>query len=155
MPSDRSGSDGLLLLVEDNDADYEAVTYLLEKSGVKIPVHRCVSGDEALAYFYQRGAWDQQWPRPSLVFLDLNLPGTDGRTVLATIKADERLKTIPVLVLSASPHQTDIDASYKAGANSYFLKPDSLSEFGDLIEVIKQYWLGKFLAMDGRAVALS
>ena len=155
MRNNNNSSDAILLLIEDNDADFDAVTHLLEKSGVTLPVRRCVTGDDALDYFFQRGTWGQHATRPCLILLDLNLPGTDGRTVLATIKADASLKAIPVLVLTASPHQVDIDTSYKAGANSYFMKPDSLREFAILIDVIKQYWLGSYLAMDGREVALA
>ncbi len=148
-------SDGPILHIEDNDADFEAVTHLFEKGGVTMPISRCKDGDEALDYLFQRKVYFSQAPRPSLVILDLNLPGISGHSVLAAMKSDEALRTIPVLILSSSAHQPDIDASYKAGANSYFMKPDTLLEFANVIDIIKRYWLGKYIAREsGKAMII-
>lgn len=146
--------EGPILHVEDNHADFEAVTHLFEKGSVTMPIFRCKNGDEALDYLFQRGVYFSQAPRPNLVILDLNLPGVSGQTVLSRIKAEETLRSIPVLILSSSPHQPDIDASYRAGASSYFMKPDTLQEFANVIDIIKRYWLGKYLARESSEVLI-
>ncbi|HEV7519056.1 MAG TPA: response regulator, partial [Thermoanaerobaculia bacterium] len=114
-----------ILLVEDSPEDYEATERAFRKSGLKNPIHRCTDGDEALDYLFRRGAYADpaRSPRPGIVLLDLNLPGTDGREVLETVKADDSLKQIPVIVLTTSADERDVQACYLAGANSYIQKP--------------------------------
>src|SRR5262250_2498869 len=93
-----------ILLVEDSPEDFEATERAFRKSGLKNPIHRCVDGDEALDYLYRRGRYANpaRSPRPGIVLLDLNLPGTDGREVLEAVKKDDVLKQIPVIVLTTS-----------------------------------------------------
>ena len=79
-------------------------------------------------------------PRPGIILLDLNLPGTDGREVLAEIKGDPSLKTIPVIVLTTSTDEIDIERCYQAGANSYVHKPVGLDGFMTALQRLKDYW---------------
>jgi len=107
-----------ILLVEDSPEDFEATQRAFRKSGLKNPLVRCEDGDQALDYLYRRGEYADpaRSPRPGVVLLDLNLPGTDGRQVLSEIKGDERLRDIPVVVLTTSADERDITACYRAGA---------------------------------------
>jgi CheY-like chemotaxis protein len=106
------------------------------------PIFRCSDGDEALDFLHRRGAYADpaRSPRPGVILLDLNLPGTDGREVLAEIKADPSLKQIPVVVLTTSRDDRDVDACYRAGASSYIQKPVDLDGFIRAIERLNGYW---------------
>ena len=128
-----------ILLVEDSPEDYETTERAFRRSGLKNPIHRCADGDEALDFLFRRGEHADA-PRPGVVLLDLNLPGTDGREVLAEIKADPELKQIPVIVLTTSSDDRDVAACYKAGANSYIQKPVDLEGFMRAIERLNDYW---------------
>jgi CheY-like chemotaxis protein len=131
-----------ILLVEDSPEDYEATLRAFRRSGLKNPVFRCEDGEEALSYLHRRGPYadPDKSPRPGVVLLDLNLPGTDGRQVLAEIKQAERLKDIPVVVLTTSSDERDIKACYQAGANSYIQKPVDIEGFVKAIERLNGYW---------------
>jgi CheY-like chemotaxis protein len=131
-----------ILLVEDSPEDYEATVRAFRKSGLKNPIHRCEDGEEALDYLFRRGRYADpvSSPCPGVILLDLNLPGTDGRQVLAEIKEDERLKKIPVVVLTTSVDERDIDACYRAGANSYIQKPVDVDGFVKAIERLNGWW---------------
>jgi CheY-like chemotaxis protein len=131
-----------ILVVEDSPEDFEATTRVLRKSGLANPIYRCNDGDEALDYLFQRGQFGKSGlaPRPSVILLDLNLPGTDGRDVLVEIKAHDLLKLIPVIVLTTSSDERDIEKCYQAGANSYVKKPVDLSGFVSAIQRLKDYW---------------
>lgn len=78
--------------------------------------------------------------RPGAILLDLNMPGTDGRDVLTEIKADEELRVIPVIVLTTSSHEKDIEGCYRAGANSYMRKPVDMKRFIDAVCLMSEYW---------------
>jgi len=132
-----------ILLVEDSPEDFEATERALRKAGLKNPIYRCSDGEEALDFLHRRGSYGEgaDAPRPGIVLLDLNLPGTDGREVLAEIKGDPALKQIPVVVLTTSNDQRDIDACYKSGANSYIQKPVDMDGFIKAIERLHGYWL--------------
>ncbi len=134
--------DDVILLVEDSPEDYETTTRALKQSGLANRIIHCADGDEALDYLYQRGAYADpaRAPRPTVVLLDLNLPGTDGREVLAEIKADDRLKHIPVIVLTTSADERDIEKCYQGGANSYVKKPVDIEGFFHAIQKLKGYW---------------
>ena len=82
-----------------------------------------------------------KYPRPGVILLDLNLPGTDGREVLQEVKADPDLRTIPVIVLTTSSDSVDIESCYHAGANTYLVKPVNISEFMVSMERLKDFWL--------------
>jgi CheY-like chemotaxis protein len=132
----------VILVIEDSPADYEATVRALRKAGLANPILRCCDGDEALDFLFRRGpdADLARKPRPSIILLDLNLPGTDGREVLAEIKDDLDLKTIPVVVLTTSTDERDIEKCYLAGANSYMKKPVDLMGFISAIQRLKDYW---------------
>ena len=131
-----------ILLVEDSPEDFEATRRALQKSGLRNPVYRCADGDEALDFLHRRGVFADPAtsPRPGIILLDLNLPGTDGREVLSDIKQDERLKQIPVIVLTTSSDERDVDACYRAGANSYIQKPVDMDGFIKAIERLNDFW---------------
>jgi two-component system, response regulator len=128
-----------ILLVEDSPEDFETTERAFRKSGLKNPIIRCSDGDEALDFLFRRGSFADA-PRPGVVLLDLNLPGTDGREVLTEIKADPQLKQIPVIVLTTSNDERDVSACYQAGASSYIQKPVDLEGFMKAIERLNDYW---------------
>lgn len=136
-------TDHVILLVEDSPEDAETVLRAFKKSGLINPIRHCFDGDEALDYLHRRGSYSapDAAPRPSVILLDLNLPGTDGREVLAEIKQCEELKQIPVLVLTTSSDERDIEKCYAMGANSYIKKPVDLDGFMRAIQLLKDYWL--------------
>lgn len=131
-----------ILLIEDSPEDYEATVRAFERAGLKNPIYRCEDGDNALDFLHRRGRYadPDAAPRPGVILLDLNLPGTDGREVLAEIKADDRLKQIPVIVLTTSDDARDVESSYRAGANSYIQKPVDVDGFLRAIERLNGYW---------------
>jgi CheY-like chemotaxis protein len=131
-----------ILLVEDSPEDFEATVRAFNRSGLKNPIIHCEDGDSALDYLYRRGpyAGTDRSPRPGVILLDLNLPGTDGREVLQEIKRDDQLRHIPVIVLTTSTDERDVDACYQAGANSYIQKPVDMDGFIRAIERLNGYW---------------
>jgi CheY-like chemotaxis protein len=131
-----------LLIVEDSDEDFAVFQRFLDRASFAIPVYRCVNGDQALAFLSQTGDYAEPSlaPRPGLIVLDLNLPGTDGREVLCQIKRNDRLKTIPVVVFTTSSNPKDIAACYQKGANSYIVKPIDFSQLKTLIPLLLEYW---------------
>jgi CheY-like chemotaxis protein len=128
--------------VEDSPEDFEATVRAFRRSGLKNPVRRCEDGEEALDYLFRRGRYADpaKSPRPGIILLDLNLPGTDGRQVLSEIKGSEGLRDIPVVVLTTSADERDISACYRAGANSYIQKPVDIDGFVKAIESLNGYW---------------
>lgn len=131
-----------ILLVEDSPEDFETTQRAFRKSGLRNPIFRCSDGEEALDYLFRRGQYAEpgKAPRPGVILLDLNLPGTDGREVLAEIKADPSLKQIPVVVLTTSADERDVEGCYRAGASSYIQKPVDLDGFMRAIERLNDYW---------------
>jgi CheY-like chemotaxis protein len=133
-----------LLVVEDSDEDYAILQWALKKLSITTPVYRCADGDDALDFLYNRGAYSDpaQAPRPAIILLDLKLTATDGHEVLKTIKHDEHLKMIPVIIWTTSSDPKDIEISFKQGANSYMLKPMTLDKLLQAIELLNHYWFG-------------
>ena len=133
----------LIMIVEDNDDDFFTTMRAFKKANLVNPVRRCTNGDQALDYIFQRGELSAPGaaPRPSLILLDLNLPGTDGREVLCTIKAAPDVQKIPVIVLTTSNAEQDIDHCYAGGANSYMQKPVDFEGFIQAIARLSEYWL--------------
>ncbi|MFK7890485.1 MAG: response regulator [Granulosicoccus sp.] len=131
-----------ILLIEDSPDDYEAcVSALKSDNNLANPIVWCKTGDEGLDYLFGRGNYQDKSPlRPCLIMLDLNLPGTNGREVLAQVKADERLKRIPIVVMTSSRDPNDIEACYEYGANSYVVKPVDLEGFLQAIARLREYW---------------
>ena len=131
-----------ILLVEDSPEDYAATVRAFTRAGLVNPILRCADGDDALDFLYRRGPYAApgRAPRPGVILLDLNLPGTDGREVLAELKADAGLRAIPVIVLTTSCDERDVAGCYRAGANSYVQKPVSLERFFLAVQRLKDYW---------------
>jgi chemotaxis family two-component system response regulator Rcp1 len=129
-----------VLLVEDSAGDVRLMREVL--LGVNNSIHLLVVSDgvEAMAFLNREGNYVRS-PRPDLILLDLNLPRMDGREVLACIKADDKLKTIPVIVLTISDFEADIVKSYQLQANCYLCKPVQLSEFETLMKTINRFWM--------------
>jgi CheY-like chemotaxis protein len=124
-----------LLVIEDSNEDFEALCRIIDQvSNFSLDVHRCVDGDEALDWLNEASS------HPDLIILDLNLPGTDGREILVTIKQTKKLRSIPIVVLSTSSNPKDIEACYQSGVNSYMLKPMNINELKDSLRVMLDYW---------------
>lgn len=140
--SGRTG--GTLLIVEDSPEDLETTLRALRKTGFERPVAHCADGDEALDYLHRRGRFGAPGaaPRPALVLLDLNLPGTGGREVLAEVKSTERLRSIPIVVFTTSGAARDVDACYRAGANGYVQKPAGVDELVTALGRLEDFWFG-------------
>lgn len=139
-PSNGSGTVRVLLLVEDNIADADLTIELLQEAGVGADIRVVRDGDEAMAFLRRQVPYEDE-RRPHLVLLDLNLPRKDGRRVLEEIKGDPRLRQIPVVVLTTSKAEIDVMHCYRHHANSYLVKPRALSDFTQMIESVKTFWL--------------
>lgn len=137
-----------VLLVEDSEADARLTTRALSRAGLAHPIVLCRDGDEALAHLHggSRSRASRDMPRPVMILLDLNMPGSDGRYVLRQIKSHQSLKTIPVIVLTTSDNQQDIDICYRYGVNSYVKKPDELADFMTSMAHLVAYWFNTNLA---------
>ena len=129
-----------ILLVEDSPGDVSLTREALLSARIANELSVVGDGAEALAFLRQQGPYAEA-PRPDLVLLDLNLPGIDGRTVLATMKEDDDLKTIPVIVLTTSAAEEDISRSYQDHANCYITKPVDFADFLTVISELEGFWL--------------
>ena len=129
-----------VLLVEDNPDHVELILKALRDNNVLNEVHVATDGEEALEFLYQRGEHVDA-PRPGLILLDIKLPKVDGIEVLRQIKADPKLKPIPVVMLTTSEDEAEMVESYSCGANSYIVKPVSFEQFIRVIKKMKLYWL--------------
>lgn len=129
-----------ILLVEDNPGDVRLTQEAFKEAKVLNNLSVVTDGVEALAFLRREGSYAGA-PRPDLVLLDLNMPKLSGREVLAEIKSDERLKSIPVVVLTTSDADRDIEESYRLQANCYITKPVDLGQFIHVVEVIDDFWL--------------
>ena len=132
-----------ILLVEDNPNDAELTLEALAEHNLANGVELVKDGAAALDYLYRRGAFvGRDAVNPAVVLLDLKLPKVDGLEVLRVIKSDEKLKSIPVVVLTSSREERDLIESYRLGVNAYVVKPVN---FGDFMEAVKE--LGAFWAI--------
>ena len=129
-----------VLLVEDNPADAELTVRALTRAKIRNRVHVMRDGTEALAFLQRRDGYASA-PAPDLILLDLTLPGLDGHAVLAAVKRDERLRTIPVVVMTASRAEDDVVRSYRLEANAYVTKPVDPAEFLAVVNAIGLFWL--------------
>lgn len=129
-----------ILLVEDNPGDARLTQEALKEGKIRNNLHHAKDGVEAL-HFLRREGPHANAPTPDIVLLDLNLPKKDGRQVLAEMKADDALKTIPVVVLTTSEAEQDIVRSYALHANCYVTKPVDLEKFISIVRAIESFWL--------------
>ncbi|MCP4408367.1 MAG: response regulator [Gammaproteobacteria bacterium] len=131
-----------MLLVDDSPEDVVTTLRGFRKVSLDVSIYHCSDGDEALDYLYRREkyAGKGEAPRPDLILLDLNMPGTDGYEVLETIKSDTELKKMPVVVLTTSKAKQDVDRCYSSGANAYVCKPIELRDFRKAIQCLNNFW---------------
>ncbi len=128
-----------MLLVDDNPADIDLIREVLARNRCSSDVHEVIDGVEAMAFLHRQGRYSDE-SLPDLVVLDLNLPRKDGRAVLAEIKADPRLRLVPIVIFSTSEAEQDILGSYELGASSYVNKPGNLQEFVLAVTSIGEFW---------------
>jgi len=132
---------GRILLVEDDPNDVELTLTALAEYNLANEVVVARDGEEALAYIYRRGAFTSRLnDNPAVLLLDLKLPKVDGLEVLQQIKSDEKLKMLPVVVLTSSHEERDMVASYALGVNAYVVKPVDFHEFVDAIKELGVFW---------------
>jgi len=128
-----------LLLVEDNPAEARLIAEVFEGFEIKKNMVIVTDGAEAIEYLHKKGEYKDR-KCPSLIILDLNLPKKSGREVLKEIKSDEKLKRIPVIVLTVSSDENDVNSSYDNYASAFLTKPSDLKEFIDLIGTFEDFW---------------
>jgi CheY-like chemotaxis protein len=131
-----------VLLVEDSPGDVRLTKEAFREAHRSINLHVACDGVDAMAFLRRQGPHAGA-PRPDLILLDLNLPKMDGREVLAHIKEDQDLKTIPTVILTTSEAEADIITSYQLQANCYLSKPVQLDEFEAIVRSISDFWLSK------------
>jgi two-component system response regulator len=132
-----------ILLVEDNPRDVELTVRALKKRNLANRLFVMEDGVEALDFIFGRGQYEQHGPinSPKVVLLDLKLPKLNGLEVLKAIRADERTRAIPVVVVTSSAEDPDIKAAYELGANSYVVKPVDFDVFLEAMAYLGFYWL--------------
>ena len=129
-----------ILLVEDNPGDVRLTKEALKEATFRNRIHVVSAGVEAIDFLRRQGAYADA-VRPHMILLDLNLPRKDGREVLAEIKADHSLRSIPVVVLTTSEAETDILKAYDLHANCYITKPVEIDEFVTVVKAIEDFWV--------------
>ena len=134
-----------VLIVDDNEDDYEATRRSFVRNHLVNPLSWSRSAEDALHKLRPSdatGARSDAEVRPDLILLDLNMPGMDGRRFLEIVKADERLKSIPVVILTTSSDNSDIERCYQLGASTYIQKPVSFDGLTQAVRTMKDYWFG-------------
>jgi two-component system response regulator len=133
----------VILLVEDNDDDVALTLRAFRRSHLMNPIAVARDGIEALDFLFGRGAHEERagQPLPTLVILDLKLPKLDGLSVLEALRANDRTRFLPVVILTTSKEEQDLIAGYALGANSYVRKPVDFTEFLEAVKVLGIYWL--------------
>ncbi|WP_457653695.1 response regulator [Rhodocaloribacter sp.] len=139
-----TGEPFTILLVEDNPAHAELVVRSFEEHRIANHIVHVSDGETALEYLFGKGAYEEQEgpPLPHIILLDLRLPRIDGLEVLRQIKGSERLKRIPVIILTTSAAEQDAARAYERNVNSYVVKPIDFSQFTKLMDDLGMYWLG-------------
>ncbi|MDH5693909.1 MAG: response regulator [Gammaproteobacteria bacterium] len=132
-----------ILLAEDNPADQELTRRVFEDSKVANQLFVVSDGVEAMEFLHNIGKYSdsKQFSTPDVILLDINMPKKDGKEVLAEIKNDPKLASIPVIMLTTSEHQKDIFESYKLGVNAYIAKPVDIEEFMRVVSSLENFWL--------------
>jgi len=131
-----------ILLVEDNEHDAELTMRALKKAGLANKLLWVKDGEQALDYLFRRGAFagrDEVSPR--MVLLDLKMPRVDGIEVLKAVKADEKTRRIPIIVMTSSQEEKDVAQTYDLGVNSYVVKPVDFAAVAELVRQAGYYWL--------------
>ena len=128
-----------LLIIDDDHDDIFLMKETLESVKLKINVFAVNDGEEALSFLRKEPPFEDK-PTPDLIFLDLNMPKVDGKTVLGQVKKDPVLKSIPVVILTTSEDSLEIKQCYDMGANCYATKPVNMAEFEKVIKQIEEFW---------------
>ena len=128
-----------ILLVEDNEADIRLMREVVGEINPTARLHVVTDGAEAVEFLGYQG-WYLAAPRPDVILLDLNLPKLHGREVLARVKANPHLQTIPVIVLTSSEAESDVVGCYKLMANSYLRKPGNWNDFEEMVKSLNNFW---------------
>ncbi len=129
-----------ILLVEDSPSDANLTIREFNRAKIANNLHWVENGEDAMDYLHNQGDFTNV-PRPDLILLDLNLPGMDGREVLAEVKADASLKRIPIVILTTSTDEEDVLRSYNLNANCYVTKPIDIHQFIHVVQLINEFWL--------------
>lgn len=131
-----------ILMADDDEDDCMLAREALAESRLANKLHIVNDGEELMDYLYHRGMYASKStaPRPNLILLDLNMPKKDGREALKEIKADPRLRQIPVVILTTSKAEEDIHSSYDLGANSFIIKPVTFASLVEVMRTIGKYW---------------
>jgi two-component system response regulator len=130
-----------ILLVEDSAADAEMTMDALREARLANPIVHVEDGVEALDYLFQRGSWaDRHTVVPAVVLLDIKMPRLDGIEVLREIRASERLRRVPVVILSSSREEGDLAQSWDLGVNAYVVKPVNAQQFFNAVQTLGQFW---------------
>ena len=128
-----------ILLAEDDENDVRITRRAIKKGGLSATISVARDGQEALEFLFRRPPFADA-PRPDLVLLDINLPKINGMEVLRTVKEDSSRRVIPVLMLTTSSRQEDVDTAYALGANTYICKPIRFARFVEVIREVSEYW---------------
>lgn len=135
--NEKTISSQSILVVEDSEDDFEATLRAFNKANLYNPIIWCKTGSEAIEYLSHATG---KLERPGLILLDLNMPGMDGRKTLQLIKENEMQKSIPVIILTTSKDERDVEICYQIGANTYIQKPVSFDGLIEAIKRLKEYW---------------
>ena len=132
----------VVLMAEDNKHDIVAAKRAWKQHHIKNPLHIVKDGEECLDYLYQRGKYSdpETAPRAGILLLDVNMPKMDGLTVLEHIRADEKLRRLPVVVLTTSDLEEDRVKSYDLGANAFIRKPVGFDNFSNALKTTNVFW---------------
>lgn len=131
------------ILVADDDADdRELIKVAFEENKAQLDMHFVENGEDLLHYLHRRGKYrdEVKYPFPSLILLDLNMPKKDGREALREIKEDNRLKSVPIVILTTSTAAKDISKCYELGVNSYMIKPTNFADLVQFAGMLHTYW---------------
>lgn len=141
-----------ILVIDDDPADQFLVQEAMRTANLHYNLRLVSDGDEAIEYLYHRGRYaeSRKAPRPDLILLDLNMPRLNGRQVARAIKSDPNFRAIPIVVLTTSRLDQDVEELYQAGVNSYIQKPANFDEFTEALRDLSAYWLGRATLPVGR-----
>jgi two-component system, chemotaxis family, response regulator Rcp1 len=139
-----------VLLVEDNAGDVRLTIEAFHEVNRAVVLHVATDGVEAMDFLQHRGTAYAAVPRPDLILLDLNLPRMDGREVLARIKSDSDLRSIPTIILTTSESRADVQIGYRLSANCYLNKPVQFEVFESLVRSINEFWFNKAILPSSR-----
>ena len=131
-----------ILVAEDDEEDRLLIQQAIQASPTSISVHFVENGEQALDFLLNKGKYIDQvkYARPGILLLDLNMPRMDGRELIEVLKNNPSFVNLPLVVLSTSNDNKDIEETYHLGANSFITKPSSFSGFVDVMKSLKQYW---------------